>query len=488
MKFPSLAHFIASASAAIFFAAALGLSAPVLAADHLDAPLVRNDPAADINDLYAFVNPNDADELVLINTVLPAAGVGARFSDAVDYSFKIDNGMETIEIVCHFVGEGANIACSGPSGLEASGPINQTIDGTGMRVHAGLFDDPFFFDLVAYLDTVDTLMPQFANPGNDFFADLGTLAIVVGVDSDLVSAMGEAPVLQVFSTTTRVAGAGIQAGFSGSWYEPENSGHGLTIEVLDGVASSDPDRLYAIWNVYDNSGDQAWVFGVGNIEDNQAKLEAFITSDGAFPPVFSGEMPQVTPWGELTISFDSCQSGELIYSSTAPGFDVSGSLELTRLTAIKNLDCSLLTTGAIDRMGRPAINTVLIDLLEDTGLTDTYNTTHDPMQWSQFTGEIQANLTAVDTLDGETGNTVLPPADLAPVLANDRLLIDVSIPDCDAYLALELGVADQCGGRTLARDVIDDTLGAVVGPGVGDGVGFTSPVGDDFPFLGKPTS
>ncbi len=480
MKHPTL-----KLGAALGLAAAMALPTIATAADHLDSPLVRNDPAADINDLFAFVNPNDPDELILSQTAVPAAGIGARFSDAVDYRFHIDNGMGSIELTCEFSGDGARIACAGPDGLAAGGPINQTHVGTGMRVHAGRFDDPFFFDLVAFRETVDTLAPQFTMPGEDFFEELGTLAIVVGIESDRVSASGDAPVLKVFSTTSRTAGSGIQSGISGSWFDPANSGHGVTVQVLDGTSTSASDRLYAIWNVYDNEGNQAWVYGVGDIDGNESTMDAFITSNGVFPPQFTAGQPDVRAWGSMTLSFESCSAAELEFSTNASGFNAVGTIDLTRLTSIKDQDCALLTQGAIDRMGRPAINTALIDLLQDTGLTDVYNTTHDPMDWAQFTGEIQANLEALDTLDGETGNTLLPPADLANVLVDDRLIIDVSVPTCDAYLAVELGVADQCGGRTLSRDVIDDTLGATVGPGVSDFVGFSSPIEDDFPFLGR---
>jgi hypothetical protein len=70
---------------------------------------------------------------------------------------------------------------------------------------------------------------------------------------------------------------------------------------------------------------------------------------------------------------------------------------------------------------------------------------------------------------------------------DDRLVVDTGIATCDAYLAVELGVP-QCGGRTLARDVMDDTLGAVVGPGVSDYVGNDSAFLADFPFLAEPNA
>ena len=74
---------------------------------------------------------------------------------------------------------------------------------------------------------------------------------------------------------------------------------------------------------------------------------------------------------------------------------------------------------------------------------------------------------------------------MASVLVDDRLIVDTSKSTCDAYLAVELGLP-SCGGRTLARDVIDDSLGAIVGPGVSDNVGNDSVFLTDFPFVGRP--
>lgn len=473
----------------LYTAAALTLTlGSVQAADHLDSPIVRNDPASDINDVYAFVNPNDASELILALTAVPVAGTDSRFSDAVDYSFHLDNGSDSLSITCNFSGNGFQVHCAGPNGLTASAPINQTGMGNNMRVHAGLFDDPFFFDLEAFNETVETQAPQFTDPGTDFFAPLSTLAIVLGVDIDAITNDGMDPVVQAWTSTNRTGNTGVSAGFSGSWFDSSNSGHGFTLQVLEPTEPSESDRLYAIWNVYDNLGDQAWVFGVGEIEGNRVEMDAFISENGDFPPSFSGVGPDVLSWGQLSFEFASCSSGEVTFDTDFSGFSTSGTVPLERLTSIKGRSCALLTSGQIDRKGRPGINTVLIDLFEDKGLKDEYNMASDPATWDQFIAEIESNLEALDGLDGTEGNTALPPEDLAPVLADDRLVIDTSEPECDAYLAVELGVEDQCGGRTLSRDVIDDTLGAIVGPGVSDFVGFTSPIRDDFPFLGAPRS
>ena len=338
----------------LLVASALAFAGPLPAADHLDGPALADDPAADINDLYVFVNPNDPGELILAATVMPLADADSRFSDVIDYQFRIQSsagGNEQI-IECRFRGKA--VICNGPGDVEAAGPVGRVNTGDdGLRVFAGLRDDPFFFDLAAYLDTVATLTPQFADPGSNFFSGLNTLAIVVGVDTSLLAGPGD---------------------------------------------------LYRVW------------------------------------------------------------------AATRRG-EKKGRHSPTR---------------QVDRMGRPAVNTALIDLLASTGLKDQYNQADEPASWSpRFADEIEANLMALDTLDGVIGNGLLPPFVLASVLVDDRLLVDVSTPECNAYLAVELGVP-QCGGRTLSRDVIDDTLGAVVGPGVSDFVGNDSAFLDEFPFLGRP--
>lgn len=348
-------HTLCSAAVAL----ALLASAPIHAADHLDGPAVSNDPAADINDVFAFINPNDAGELILAATILPLANSNSRFSDAVDYQFHIQNTADKSKdeiISCRFKGKMAReYKCKGPKHLEVSGKLDKVNSHKGMRAYAGLRDDPFFFDLVAFKDTVATLSPQFTNPGDDFFEGLNAMAIVIGIDTHLLMKKNDTSAFKVYVSTRR-----------------------------------------------------------------------------AERPGKKGPPPQV------------------------------------------------------DRMGRPAINTALIDLLASTGKKDQYNQAEKISTWSpMFESEMAGNLAALDTLDGVVGNNLLPPVVLASVLVDDRLIIDVSEPVCDAYLAVELGVP-QCGGRTLERDVIDDTFGAVVGPGVSDFVSNDNSFLADFPFLGNP--
>ncbi|HKX56613.1 MAG TPA: DUF4331 family protein [Xanthomonadales bacterium] len=342
---------------------------PASAADHLDSPLVQFDPAADINDVYAFMNPNNPGELILIATVMPLADENSRFSDAVEYRFNIQNlaSNEKYVVACKAFGKADEFMTCELDNMTGRRIFARFGTQTGndkskLRMYAGLRDDPFFFDLAAYRQTVATAAPQFTNPGTDFFAGLGTLAIVVGIDSELLTAGGVNPVLSVYASSHRLRNQ----------------------------------------------------FGLAT--DN-------------------------------------------------------------RIVRVNN---------QVDRKGRPAVNTALIDLFGTApAMKDAYNTNDDPASWNQFIPEMQLNLSILDTLDGVSGNALLPADVLATVLAEDRLLIDTSQPVCDAYLAVELGVP-QCGGRTLQRDVIDDTFGAVVGPGVSDFVGDSNYYLADFPFLSSP--
>jgi hypothetical protein len=154
---------------ALVLALSTALCGPAFAADHRDSPLATNDPAADINDVYTFTNPNDPDELIVAMTVSPVANSNTRFSDAVEYRVHIDNGAAggVTTITCTFPDEATRVLCRNAGDtLYADGPLNQTVDADDLRVWAGLRDDPFFFDLDAFNRTRATLVPSFTNPGS----------------------------------------------------------------------------------------------------------------------------------------------------------------------------------------------------------------------------------------------------------------------------------------------------------------------------------
>jgi hypothetical protein len=151
-----------------------------------------------------------------------------------------------------------------------------------------------------------------------------------------------------------------------------------------------------------------------------------------------------------------------------------------------------LGTMQIDRMGRPAINTVMDDSFFPTGtgspistpLKNKYNQDSNPTDWvTNYAGMISKTspgfagpLAVVDSLDMVCGNQLLndaekmgSPADyamLAGVLADDELYVNTAGTLCTGYLAVEqgfLGLTNtDCGGRTLTYDVVNLTYSILV--------------------------
>ena len=146
-----------------------------------------------------------------------------------------------------------------------------------------------------------------------------------------------------------------------------------------------------------------------------------------------------------------------------------------------------ISVGTIDRMGRPGITTATIELRSDRTI---YNQNGDPATWAaEFQGMIRARLVTIDNLDGVDGNALLDVDTISGLLVDDRLQIDTSVPECDVYLALEIGLGG-CGGRTLERDVIDDTLRHLVAQDmpVSDNAINDSIILNVWPFLGEALS
>jgi hypothetical protein len=179
----------------------------------------------------------------------------------------------------------------------------------------------------------------------------------------------------------------------------------------------------------------------------------------------------------------------------------------------------------IDRMGRPAINTLLNRFFESPTVgqgtaKDAYNMASDPTMWvTANEGEFKKNLGILDALDfgvcgnglcevgefGANGTTGVCPLDcpgaadvgtvtescgnqvlynggaggapatdsykaMADVLAADELWLDTTKTDCEFYLAVEFGFVLShmptggnmtCGGRAPQYDVVDFSLSAI---------------------------
>ena len=183
------------------------LSDTVSAADHLDAPKTMMNQAADITDVYAW-HTDDAKVVAVVNfSGLIESGVEPKFDSKVVYGIHIDNdgdGVADHDVWFRFGQNGAGdwgIQAVGiPGGTPTvSGPLNTSIDaGLGLRLWAGLRDDPFFFDLDGFKATLSSSTLSF-NKDNDTFAGTNVTSIVVEMSTDAV--VGAGSTFQLWAST-----------------------------------------------------------------------------------------------------------------------------------------------------------------------------------------------------------------------------------------------------------------------------------------------
>lgn len=147
---------------------------PAHSSDHADTPDIAANPGTDISDVFMFPSKETAGNIVLTMCVNPLITSGnintARFDPNVLYQFKLDNTGDAIEdVVIQAKFDNSTpqkISISGPIRPSASGSINVqekpfattgTVNTTftptsGMKVFAGVREDPFFFDLERFFE------------------------------------------------------------------------------------------------------------------------------------------------------------------------------------------------------------------------------------------------------------------------------------------------------------------------------------------------
>jgi len=220
---------------------ALPWGGDVRGADHRDSPLSSEDPTADINDVYVFVNPADPSKVIFAMTVngfaVPAVRSTYSFGTDVLYQFKIDttgdareelviqatfDGFESLrDSRCPAPGGGQFVTVLGPAKPAKLGAENYTlkkgpeIDGCtnavlgpsadGIRVWAGLANDPFVVDIGQFnriLGGVQDVFREVTSPalgplrgrpvrdddtsGVDSFGGFNTSALIVEVPIALI--------------------------------------------------------------------------------------------------------------------------------------------------------------------------------------------------------------------------------------------------------------------------------------------------------------
>lgn len=218
----------------------LGVSSVALAADHLDSPAAASNGVTDITDVFAWANADGTKTNLIMN--VRADSAVASFSDAAQYVFHVASSAgygamesEQTAIMCTF-GADSMIQCWAGGDYvtgDANDPAGISSAEGGIKVFAGLRNDPFFFPFEGFsavvgaviaaagglmfndagcpaLDkgTASTLATLLSTDENgmqraDTFANSNVLSLAVQVDTSLINAGG--PVLAVWASTRRAA-------------------------------------------------------------------------------------------------------------------------------------------------------------------------------------------------------------------------------------------------------------------------------------------
>ena len=170
----------------------------VLASDHDESPLVKEDAAQDITDLYVFDSGDGTTTIIVcwagFNDSRMQPDEAPLFDNDALYTIWIDTNGDADPDHAIRWRYGQNnleqwgIQWEGIPGAPdfVSGAVETIFDaGDGARVWTGHADDPFFFDAGGYLQTLDTGVVTFSSK-NDFLAGYNVTAAAIEIDTDLI--------------------------------------------------------------------------------------------------------------------------------------------------------------------------------------------------------------------------------------------------------------------------------------------------------------
>jgi hypothetical protein len=135
----------------------------------------------------------------------------------------------------------------------------------------------------------------------------------------------------LFCLCVNVVDADIRPHHSGAWYNPDQVGHGLSIQVLD------DERTIAFWFAYTPEGLPMFLL-VDGVNDGHTVSGPAYYHEGMIWRQFDPATLNSAVWGEVSIQFLGCNSAVLSWSSSMEGYG-DGQIDLERLTHIAGLEC-----------------------------------------------------------------------------------------------------------------------------------------------------
>ncbi|MEP6937684.1 MAG: DUF4331 family protein [Chthoniobacterales bacterium] len=251
-------------AASTLVAALLVCSTRLQASDHIDSPSIAQDRGADLADTYAFLDPNDNSQVVLIMSTQDFVVSGEHFGMAIfdhniRYRFEIENTGDAKPDVFVDVNYSQGLGrektqtatITLPGGKTFTAPTTMatqeykapeivvtTDQDTGGKFFAGLADDPFFLDDTGANRLVGSAMKNPGHPkmsylgergGRDTYAGFNTLITAVSVPAKMLQGtskmIGVNAVAQRHATQ-RLGADGVLTG-EGDWVTVDRDGNPL---------------------------------------------------------------------------------------------------------------------------------------------------------------------------------------------------------------------------------------------------------------------
>lgn len=211
----------ASAGAAALAALLLVPTGVATSADHLDPPGrtdggvdANPDIPADIADVFSWHSNGTTKIAMTFAGPVSAAGTTPLYYDRdVLYKVNVSSAApaSTPEFIIKFrFGKGSGekdwgVRIEGIPGVSGvvEGPVETNMEKDGVKVRVGLFDEPFFFDLIGFRETRSTGTLRIRNDRNFFDAQNDTAIVLEIPDANLGAGVTN---LSLWGQTARFGG------------------------------------------------------------------------------------------------------------------------------------------------------------------------------------------------------------------------------------------------------------------------------------------
>lgn len=128
----------------------------------------------------------------------------------------------------------------------------------------------------------------------------------------------------------------VETAYSGSWYNPAESGSGFNLEIFS------DSRALLFWYTYDGNGDAVWLYSEGVISGERIDFDVYYSQGMQFGNLDPADNDS-RRWGSLSMEFSDCNTATIDYASTLTGFPHSpqgaGTVNVQRLVNISGLPC-----------------------------------------------------------------------------------------------------------------------------------------------------